>query len=132
MVRKALNSGLLMFNLSIHSSLIHREEFIDLTVCYRCYKWNEHTAVSCCKDKNFKICSLCSSIGHLFHECTNSIKKCINCSGSHSTLSFACPVRKKIAVEVRESKKLNQRRFFHLTITKLVSNLCLIMKMSMT
>ena len=121
MVRKALSCGLLMFNLSIHISMIQQEEFVNLTVCYRCYKWNEHTAMSCCQDKNYKICSLCSTVGHVFHECTNSIKCCINCRGNHSTLSFACPVRKKIAAEVR-GNNLSKRRRNSSSFSQVVNN----------
>ena len=50
----------------------------------------------CDKDKSYKICSNCSSLGHTYGDCTSSTKKCINCNGPHHAMSPICPRRKEI------------------------------------
>ena len=62
--------------------------------------WNDHITDNCKKDPSYIICSLCSSNDHNHRSCESETKQCINCSGSHSTLSFSCPHRKEIAKNV--------------------------------
>lgn len=100
MVDAAINRGLYMFNLSISHFNIERDNYVHLLVCYRCYQWNDHVAANCKKDISYKVCSICSSEHHTYKECDNNVKKCINCRGDHSTLSFTCPRRKECAEKV--------------------------------
>ena len=104
MADKILQSGLLLFNLSINPSSMSREEFLDLTICFKCYKWNDHIANHCGQGVDYKICSLCSSTDHTYRECKSEFNKCVNCSVDHKTISFACPVRKEIYRSVRASR----------------------------
>ena len=92
---RALTGGVRMFNLSIPPANIVQEEFISLTTCYRCYAIEDHQASSCSKSKNFKICSVCAMTGHTYKHCTSTTKKCLNCSGAHTSLAMACPERKR-------------------------------------
>lgn len=103
MVDRILSHGFVMFSLSISPVNISREEFINIITCFRCYQWNDHTSDKCKKPSSFKICSLCSSDQHTFRECKSVDKKCINCSGNHSTLSFACPRRREIAISLKSA-----------------------------
>ena len=109
MVDKALDGGLLMFNLSITSCDIARERFIDIPICYRCYKWNDHKASECSKDPSYVICSICSSTDHNYKTCKSPIKKCINCCGNHATVSYSCQVRKTIARSLGSNKHHSPR-----------------------
>ena len=44
---------------------------------------------------------------HTREQCTNSYKKCVNCSSSHWTLSAGCPIRKQATTnkETEQTKK---------------------------
>lgn len=97
MVSRALSGGLLMFNLSISSNNISPEDFVNVMICYRCYKWNDHITESCSKASSYIICSLCSSTDHIYKNCKSECRKCINCGGGHSSISFGCPKRREIA-----------------------------------
>ena len=107
MVTLALSRGLLMFHLSITPSFIVRDEYVNVLICYKCYKWNDHLTESCSKPSTFKICSLCSSEDHTFKDCKVDTKKCINCSGCHSTISVSCPSRKNIVKLILLNRKSN-------------------------
>ena len=97
MVGSCLQRGFFIFKLMVSPADIFREEFINLMICYRCYKWNSHPTDSCDKDKSSVVCSLCSSNQHSFRNCDSDIRLCLNCKGQHPTLSFACPHRKEAA-----------------------------------
>ena len=102
MVNLSLVHGLIMFHLHIPTTDISREEFTDLMMCFRCYQWESHPTEACPKPKSHVICSLCSATDHSFKNCTADFKKCINCMGSHPTMSFSCPKRKECAKKKRE------------------------------
>lgn len=97
LVRRALSQGIYLFGLSISPANMSQEEFINILTCFKCYKWNDHATSNCKKDASFVVCSLCSSNQHTYKECQSQVRKCINCSGSHSTISYSCPRRKEIA-----------------------------------
>ena len=109
MVNIALRQGVKLFQLSINPNNLAPERFVDIMVCYKCYQWNDHLARSCAKDDNYKVCSLCSSNSHTFKECKSSERKCVNCGGGHSTVSFACSVRKNIAKQIRSREAIGEK-----------------------
>ena len=94
MAQRAQSRGLFMFQLVVPATDISIEEYINMMVCYKCYEWDNHLASKCPKDDSYMICSLCSSTQHIFKNCESDIRLCVNCGGNHSTLSYACPVRK--------------------------------------
>ena len=78
-------------------------------ICYKCYQWNDHLTRSCAKDDNYKVGSLCYSSFYTFKECKSSERKCVNCGGVHSTVSFACSVRKNMAKQIRSGETVAER-----------------------
>jgi hypothetical protein len=68
-----------------------------LRQCYTCYKFG-HGKGSC---KAKQICSICAGQHH-FKECTNDLKKCVNCNGTdHLAVSSKCPIKKAKIEEVK-------------------------------
>ena len=100
---KALDSCVRLFNLSIPSSNIVQEKFVNLMTCNKCYAVEEHLASSCNRPKDYKVCSVCASTDHTFRQCNSMIKKCLNCGGEHTSLSMSCPIRKQ---KVNDKKRL--------------------------
>jgi len=88
--------GLNAFHLHISPINITRDRHIDIPICYRCYKLDDHIATNCPMDRNFLICSICSVVGHSYKNCVSSTQKCLNCDGEHSALAYKCPKRKEI------------------------------------
>ncbi len=70
----------------------------------RCYTLEDHATRDCPEDSNFKLCSECSTEGHLWYECREKIKKCVNCNEDHNTLAMKCPKRKMIIKEKRKDE----------------------------
>jgi len=110
MALECTESGMYMFSLRIPPRNIELDEFIEVKVCYRCYKLEKHTSETCEQQPDYKICSLCSVVGHTYKNCTATMKKCINCGGSHSALAMSCPERKKIVNSKRNNKKTYAER----------------------
>lgn len=107
--KKACESGILGFHMSIPEHSIKLEEFIPINTCMRCYKLEDHYTSECQKDKSYKICSECASPEHTWRECKSEVKKCINCGGNHRTLAFKCPEKKK-AIEAKTEEKRNKSK----------------------
>ena len=103
MASKALTSGILLFNMSVPPSNIAQEEYIHVTICYKCYALNDHVTASCNKPNDYRVCSICASTDHTYRQCKSSTKKCINCGGLHSALAMACTARKQIVKTKRLS-----------------------------
>jgi len=110
MASRCMERGIRMFHLVVSPNSISLDSFVEIDICYRCYKLNDHKSVNCTEDKDYKICSLCSTVGHTYKSCTSNVKKCINCSKPHNTMSLSCPVRRKIADDKRKEER-NQRTF---------------------
>ncbi len=100
MVEKALEKGLLCCNMSITPNQINRENFTEITTCFKCYKYNTHTTNECKKPTT--LCSCCCSPDHHWRECTSTIKKCLNCGENHHTLASFCSFKKRA---IEEKKK---------------------------
>ena len=103
MANNALNSGILLFNMSIPPANIAQEEYIHVTVCYKCYALEDHVTASCGKPKDYKVCSLCAATDHTYRQCTSSIKACINCGGKHGALAMSCVARKELVKAKRST-----------------------------
>ena len=104
----ALENGLYIFNLRVPPRNISPDRFVDILVCYRCFKLEDHTSENCDKGVDYIVCSSCSGIGHTFRNCAGTVKCCLNCKGPHGTLTMRCPLRKKI---IDEKRKENTKSF---------------------
>ena len=61
--KKAIDIGLLAFNMSIPSYNIKTKEYAPINTCFRYYKI-DHFSKICPEDKSFTICSECGSKDH--------------------------------------------------------------------
>ena len=105
MAERAQHGGFLALNMAITSDQVEQEEYVNLSICFNCYVYEDHLIMDC-PEKDVKYCSECCCTGHVYRECTSTTKTCLNCfregkEGSHRTLAMACPIRKKI---IREKK----------------------------
>ena len=112
MAIKACRDGIKINYLSIANHQIEPEQYIPLTVCFKCYAIEDHTTKDCTKDRDYKICSLCATEGHMFYECTAppASHKCILCEGTHSCMAMKCPQRKQALKIKRAQLNANKRR----------------------
>ena len=110
MARKAVEMGLSIHTYHLNKDQVEMEEFIQLTPCWTCYKY-EHSSKDC-PEKNIKKCSECASIGHTFRECTERTNyKCLNCDGPHRTLAAVCPIRKLKIKDLRNQRRESKKQF---------------------
>lgn len=124
MADRALQEGLLMFNMVATRFQIEREIFVPLLTCYNCYKYEEHTSKDC-PDKEKKMCSECGKEGHTFRECKSQEKVCINCTrqekdNKHRTLAASCPVKKQAIKEKLQKEKVEEEQKANTTYAKIV------------
>lgn len=73
MARKATETGLCIDKFHLSQDQIEMEDFIQLTPCWICYKYDHN--LKDCPDKNIKKCSECAAIGHTFRECNKKNKR---------------------------------------------------------
>ena len=111
---KTKHSGVRLFRFFVPPSNIVFEDYINITMCYKCYSFEDHLASSCPKPSNYKICSLCSKTDHTYKQCSTQVKVCVNCGGSHSTLALSCPRRREIV----KQKRLNTPRQSYAAVSK--------------
>ena len=83
-------NGIKIVESYIPNTFITPEDPIDITQCYKCFKF-AHKAADC-QDTNI-YCSKCSENHHYKNCPTPENYKCILCSGSHTATSKTCPVR---------------------------------------
>ena len=88
LAKKCTEQGIRAFCLSVPPHDIRQETFIPIKCCMKCYALEHHITKDCSKPRDYKICSECSQEGHIWHQCKESKKKCINCSEDHSTLAM--------------------------------------------
>ena len=93
---KIISSGLSLFQLHIPGPNFHKEKYIDITTCYKCYSLNTHLATECDKEPSYKVCSNCSSRDHTWQQCSAAERRCVNCGGGHNAMYRGCPCRKEI------------------------------------
>ena len=101
LAQKCIGSGMKAFGISITPHMIKQETYIPVKCCMRCYTLEHHFTSECPKQKEYKICSECSQEGHVWHQCQNEFKKCLNCRENHSTMAMKCKKRKEIIKEKR-------------------------------
>ena len=113
---RLLKEGIKMFYISHSANNIFPEIFIELEICYKCFKIEDHSTANCPEPKEYKRCSVCSSVDHIFKECPNPENlTCIHCSGYHSSLALSCPVRKSF---IRTKRKTLSPTATHIYINK--------------
>lgn len=104
MADRALKEGLVMFSRHTNPATIEKEDYVDLTPCWKCYAY-DHPVKSCPKPADYKICSECSSKEHIYRECRNEHRQCVNCGQQHRTLASVCQVRRELIRKTREARK---------------------------
>ena len=107
-----------MFNTRISPHQCEREKYTHLFICFRCYKYEDHSSNKC--TSTTKICSECSETDHTHEQCTNNFKKCINCFGNHRTLSAGCPIRKQAITTKESQQKKQQEEKQHQTYSNII------------
>ena len=115
--RKATETGILAFSMSIPKRNIKIEDYIHITTCMRCYRLDHHTTNQCPMQKTYEICSECGESDHTWRHCKSSTKQCINCLGPHRTLANRCPERKKI-----RDRKIKEKRQSKTTYSQITSS----------
>ena len=108
LAQKCTEKGLKAFSISVPAHEIKQETFIPVKCCMKCYTLESHFTNECPNPGSFKICSECSEAGHVWHECPNDYKKCLNCGENHSTMALKCPKRKEIVKNKRN--QINDRQ----------------------
>lgn len=107
MADRAAQEGLLCYFTRITSEQINRENYINLQLCFKCYKYESHSTETC-PEGDIQWCSECGSKSHTFKDCPDDARKrCLNCGGAHRTMAMACRVKKermKDKVQAREDK----------------------------
>ena len=83
----------------------------------KCYTLENHSTKDCPKEPTYKICSECSTEGHLWFQCKANIKTCINCDGEHSTMAMKCPVKKALIKDKRKEEVEKSKMTFADTTT---------------
>lgn len=111
MAKKAQNDGIRAFQMSIPHHKIKQEIFYSINTCFRCYLMEDHNTNQCPKPKDYKVCSECSEQGHMWRDCKNHHKKCLNCQGDHRTLAAKCPKRKEIIKTKRQNTQQNAKTY---------------------
>ena len=115
MARLCTERGFFILNLSIPPRMLSIDEYIKVDFCYKCYSINEHFVQDCPKEHDYKVCSECTSVNHTYRDCASTSKKCINCSGNHSTMSQRCP-------KIKQTKVKNVPKPSQVTVQKSIFN----------
>jgi hypothetical protein len=118
MAQHALQNGILCCHVRISPDQIKQEEYVDILMCFRCYKLDCHTTREC-PTPDLVICSECSG-PHDYKECTSETKKCINCKGAHRTMAMACPNKKQILINKKVNKEEASNKKDDETYSKIV------------
>ena len=122
LAKKRTETGLRAFGISITSHEIRQETYITIKCCMRCYQLEEHNTRESTKSKNYKVCSECSTEGHLWYECRERNKICLNCNENHSTLAMKCPKKKAILKEKRK-EEIEKQKMSYSDVTRVQSNM---------
>ncbi len=83
----------------------------------RCYTLEHHFTNECPKPRDFKVCSECSNEGHVWHQCQEPHKKCLNCGENHSAMAMKCNKRKQILKEKR-NEEIERQKMTYSTISQ--------------
>ncbi len=107
--KKCTEIGLKAFGINVSHHEIKLETYIPIKCCMRCYALEDHFTNECPKTREYKVCSECSTEGHVWHQYLETYKKCLNCGGNHSTLAMKCSKRKEILNEKRTQENERQK-----------------------
>lgn len=126
MADKALSTGFLGFNLSVAPEQIKREQFVNLLICFACYKYESH-ATADCPNKATKLCSNCAEDGHIYKDCPNTnATNCLNCvrenrpeANTHRTMAMSCPVKKRMIRTKQDEEKQREENKQNTTYAKI-------------
>lgn len=122
--KKCIETGLKAFYISIPGHEIKLETYIPVKCCMRCYSLEDHFTNECPKNKDYKLCSECATEGHVWHQCREQHKKCLNCGENHSALAMKCIKRKEIIREKRLQESDKQKMTYaNIVHTNLPANL---------
>lgn len=105
--KRATETGLRMFSMSISPHQIEQDKYIEIKSCMRCYIIEDHNTSECPRPRDYKLCSECAEEGHIWRNCPNNYKKCINCHGEHRTLAMKCQKRKDVINQKRKDEREN-------------------------
>ena len=106
LAQKCMASGLKAFGISMTPHMIKQQTYIPVKCCIKCYTLEHHFTSQCPKPKEFNISSECSQEGHVWHQCQNDTKICLNCNEAHSTMAMKCI--KKQEIIKRKRTELNK------------------------
>jgi hypothetical protein len=124
MANQVLENGLLCYNVKISPGQIQKEEYVDILMCFKCYKLESHSTKNC-PTPDIVICSECSG-AHDYRDCTEATKKCINCKGAHRTMAMSCPVKKEMIKNKKnnneEEKKKKEETTYARIVEKTIEN----------
>lgn len=109
LAKKCTETGLEAFSISIPSYEIKLETYIPIKCCMRCYALEQYFTNECPRSRDYKICSDCSTEGHVWHQGKENYKKCLNCGDRHSTVAMKCNKRKEILKEKRTQENERQK-----------------------
>lgn len=124
MANRTLENGILLFHCKISPSQIKKEEYIDVLMCFKCYKLEEHATKDCPRPL-LVICSECAG-DHDYRDCKSLTKKCINCKGPHRTMAMSCPAKKTAIADKKareeHEKKTNQEKTYAGIVNSTIRN----------
>jgi hypothetical protein len=103
MARRAAEDGFLCCHMKISPSQIQQEKYIDLLMCFTCYKYEDHLTKDCPTPKAVR-CSECSG-EHSYRDCKEDFKKCLNCDKPHRTMAMSCPIKKELIKKKMQKKE---------------------------
>ncbi|RUM28021.1 MAG: hypothetical protein DSY42_09145 [Aquifex sp.] len=116
---KCTEKGIKAFSISVPPHEIKQETYVPIKCCMKCYSLETHFTSECPMPREYKICSECSEEGHVWHQCQNTTKKCLNCNEDHSSMAMKCGKRKEILKEKRnqitERQKMNYATISQIT-----------------
>lgn len=107
--QRVLTDGFYLYNTKITPSQCEQERYTHLLICYKCYKMEDHPTHQC--TATTPSCSECAAKDHIHTQCTNPLKKCLNCQNDHRTLAANCPYRKQVTQmkQQTQQEKIQQK-----------------------
>ena len=107
--KKCTERGFLVFNMTVSNYDIKQELYIPVRCCMKCFTLEDHATRDCKKGSEYKLCSECAQESHVWHQCKEQNKRCVNCNENQSTMAMRCIKKKEIIRKKRlkESKKKN-------------------------
>lgn len=102
---KALERGVLMYNMLIPPWRVQKEDYVPVITCLRCNSEAQHTSQNCPKPRTYTVCSECSEEGHRHNACQAAVKMCLNCGGGGGQDSLLHLSERRKAVGTARAEK---------------------------